>query len=420
MWNPSKQEKFSREVPGLAKGSPVTLVGLDVGTSKTAVIIAEAGVNSPKLIGAAISPSVGLQRGVITDLDAAAKSIGQALERAEKMAGVKVSSAIVSYNGASTTVRSCRVAYTADNPVVSRGRSGAVPVSSEWTPTGIPQGEKVLQLILPRMIPGRFGVVPESDARAITARSRDIANITESARLAGLAVQDIVYGPLAGAAVLLSPVERELGTILVDIGAGTTSISIFDRGLIRETAVLTVGGEHLVGDLAIGLRTSLAHAEEVLKHYSSRPEAGESGEEFALSFEPEGEDAIKVSGDLVRSIIEARITEVLELVAVVIRGFNYPGLLPGGVVLYGGVSRLSGLVHMAESGLRIPVRIGSVETTGMAPDPSYDNALGLIKHTFSCLCGKGPNANHCRLQNDGFTNRFKNWFQDRLKIGSLP
>lgn len=404
----------------MAKGSSVTLVGLDVGTSKTAVIIAEAGGNSPKLIGAAISPSLGLQRGVITDLDAAAKSIGQALERAEKIAGVKVSSATVSYNGASTTVRSCRVAYTTDNPVVSRGKSGAVPVASEWKPTGIPQGEKVLQLILPRIIPGRFGVVPELDARVITAGSQDIANITESARLAGLAVQDIVYGPLAGAEALLSPVEREFGTILVDIGAGTTSISIFDRGLIRETAVLSVGGEHLVGDLAIGLRTSLAHAEAILKYYSSRPKTGETGEECELKSGPEGVDAIKGSGDLVRLILDARMTEVLELVAVVIQGFNYPGLLPGGVVLYGGVSRLSGLVHMAESRLRLPVRIGSMETAGMAQSSSYDNALGLIKHTFSCLCGQGSNANHCRLQNDGFTNRFKNWFQDRLKIGSLP
>lgn len=404
----------------MAKGRPVTLVGLDVGTSKTAVIIAEAGGNSPRLMGVAMSPSVGLQKGVITDLDAAAKSIGQAMKRAEKMAGVKVSSAYVSYNGASIAVRSCRVTYAAGNLAVSRGRSGPSPAPSELTPAGIPQDEKVLQLIPPRIMPGGFGVVPESDARAITAVNRDITNVIESARMAGLAVRDVIYVPIAGAMALLSPTEREFGTILIDIGAGTTSISIFDRGLIRETAVLSVGGEHLVGDLAIGLRTSLARAEEVLKHYSSQAKAGGEGEEFTLTAGQEGEDCKKVSSELVRSIIEARITEVLDLVAVAIRGFNYPGLLPGGAVLYGGVSQLCGLVHLAESHLRIPVRIGPTETTGLALNQSYDNALGLVKYGFTSLCGEGSNSDHCRVQNGSLMSRFLNWFQGRLKIGNPP
>lgn len=400
----------------MAKGRPVIVVGLDIGTSKTVVIIAEAGSGSPKLIGTAISPSVGLQKGRITDLDAVAKAIGQALEKAEKMAGVKATNAYVSYNGANISVRNCRINFTACNRAVSRGENGSVITPSELTSAGIPQGEKVLQLIPPRIIPDLFGYAPESDARAITARTRDITNIIQSARMAGLAVQDILYGPLAGAEALLSPAEREFGTILIDVGAGTTSISIFDRGLIRETAVLAVGGEHLAGDLAIGLRTSLARAEEILKKTSLQAQDGEEREEFVSTTWPEGEENKKVSGDLIVSIIDARITEILDLVAAVIKGFNYPGLLPGGAVFYGGVSWLSGLALLAESRLQIPVRIGSTENTGPAISPAYTNALGLVKYGSMRLCEEGQKFRERRTQSGGFMGKFLKWFQDKRKV----
>lgn len=402
----------------MAKGRPVTLVGLDIGTSKTAVIIAEAGRGSPKLLGTGESPSVGLQKGVIADLDATAKSIGQALEKAEKMAGVKAASAVAGYNGAGIAVRNCRIPFNAVNRAVSRGGNGSMTTPADRLPAGIPQGVKVLQLIPPRIMRDHFGHASESDARAITAPNRDILNIIQSARMAGLAVQDVLYGPLAAAEALLSPAEREFGTILIDIGAGATSISVFDRGLIRETAVLAVGGEHLAGDLAIGLRTSLARAEEILKKTSSQAQDGGEGEEFTSTAGPEGEENEKVSGDLIGSIIEARITEILDLVAAAINGFNYPGLLPGGAVFCGGGSRLSGLALLAEKKLQIPVRIGSAETAGPALSPSYTNALGLVKYGYACLCEGGRNFKNYREQSDGFMGRFFTWFQDRLKNDS--
>lgn len=396
----------------MAKGRPVTLVGLDIGTSKTAVIIAEAGSGSPKLIGAGMSPSLGLQKGVITGLDAAARSIRQALEQAEKTAGVKAASAYVSYKGAGIAVRDCQITFPAGSRTAYRGGNGrAAAVPSGPTAAGIPEDERVLQLIPSRIAPGHFGCRPESGARAITAPAGDIAGIIESVRLAGLAVQDIIYGPLAGAHVLLTPAERELGTLIVDIGAGATSVSIFYRGTIRETAVIPVGGEHLIGDLAIGLRTSLARAGEVLKSYSSMAGTGDPGE-LTIPAGAEGEESNTVSCDLVGEIVSARITEILDLIVLVIKSFDYPGLLPGGAVFSGGVSRLGGLALLAESRLQMPVRVSSLENTGLDLSPAYTNALGLVKCGFTRL---SQNRHEYKNRRGQFTSRFLNWFQDRIK-----
>ncbi len=392
--------------------SPVTLVGLDIGTSKTAVIIAVAGSISPKLIGAEIGLSVGLRKGVIIDPEACARSIGQVLEKAEKMTGINMTSAYISYNGIGTTVRDCRAVFPVDSHELSCGS----------IKDGIPADEKVLQLLPGRNMPDYFWHCPESATRAITAPVGDITNIISSARMAGLVVRDVIYGPLAAAQVLLTPAERELGTLLVDIGAEVTSISIFDKSMIKETAVIPVGGGHLVGDLAIGLRTSMARAEKILKEYSFMVENEGMGDFSTTVVCEESEN--KVPGDLIRSIIVARITEIMELVAVTVKGFNYPGLLPGGAVFYGGVARLRGLALLAEGKLGMPVRIEKkenkednvLENAGEpALGPEYTNALGLVKYGFTLSYQSGRDRKKRRKQ---YANRFLKWFQGRIKDDS--
>lgn len=393
----------------MAKGRPVAMVGLDIGTSKTAVVIAEVGSGSPRLTGWATSSSVGLQRGMITDTGAVAKSIGQALEKAGKMAGLKAAPAYVSYNGADIKVRDCRILPSR----VSRGNDGYAPVVPELESAGIPRGEKVIKLMPARVMPGELRYAPESEAGAITAGAGSIGSIVRSARLAGLAVEDVVFGPLAGAEALLSPVERELGTVLIDFGAGTISVSIFERSFIRKTAVLSLGGEHLEGDLAIGLRTSLADAREILKNYSAQVHEGEK-KGLTLNAGQGVEGNNKKAADLTKSIVEARITEILELVAAAIEGFNYPGPLTGGVVLHGGVSRLNGIAHLAENILKLPVRVGVLETTEPL-DPLYTNAFGLVKYIDRCLREKKDRLNNRSQANGGIAGRFLHWFQVRLR-----
>jgi len=361
----------------LAKRHPATLVGLDLGSSKTAVVIAQAdGGSLPRIVGVGESYALGVQEGSVVNVEAAVASIKQALERTGKMTGMKALSAYVGCNGLSVTTRNCNVALTAGD------HTGKGVYFQDLTVTGIPPGEKLLAVIpntsmLIFLKPERF-----TEARAITADSRNIENIIESARLAGLTVRDVIYGPLAAAEALLSPAERELGTLLIDFGATASTVSVIDRGLIRESAVLAVGGEHIITDLAIGLHTSLAQAREILKQYRSDWQTRRGYLEITRSDEKQ---TAKVSYEFIDSIIVARVKEIIDMVAGVVKKFMYPGQLPGGAVLYGGVAQMDGISSLVENSLRLGVRIGIQKNAGLELGPHYANAFGLVKYGFS-LC----------------------------------
>lgn len=396
----------------MAKGRPVVLAGLDIGTSKTAVVIAAIKSAAVELLGVGESPSIGVQKGIVTDIDSAAKSIGQALAKAEKMAGLKIDSAYLSHNGASIQVRDCRVEHPAADHPVCNGGDNKTPNFSTPTVSGIPDGEEPLQIISPRIKPCGFGAIPGWGARIITARTGDLANMIQSVSQAGLEVQGIIYGPLAGAEVLLSPAEREFGTIFIDIGAGVTSISIFAGNMIKETAVIGVGGEHLAGDLAIGLRTSLNRAEQILQETSLEIETDEA-EVSCLTAEPGDKEDIKCPSHLAGSIIKARAMEILDFIDESIKSFNYPGLLPGGVVLSGGVSRLGGLDLLAKTRLQNLVKTSSVEISGVALSPACANALGLVKYAGRHF-GKKEKHNLKKRSLKKAATRFLNWFHEQL------
>jgi len=373
----------------LAKRRTVLLAGLDIGTSKTAAVAAAAVNGALEVLGAATFPSVGLQKGIVTDVDSTAKSIKQTLVKVEKIAGTKIASAYVGFNGISVSLKDCRTNY-----------AGSME--------GIPQDEKFLQFIPSRNETGECNVFSDSNKRVITARAGDIASVMESVRLAGLSVRDVIYSPLAGAEVLLSPVEMELGIVLVEIGAGTTTVSIFDRGTIRETAVLAIGGEHLAGDLAIGLRVSMGKAEEILKKVSL--EMGTTRTPGLAAKDSKGDDECKIS-----SIIEARVMEILDLIAGTVSGFDYPGLLPGGVVLYGGVSQLDGLVRLAESRLQRPVKTGLPDTNGMPLSLDCANAYGLMRYGLKYTYKTKQRDLKKRREKNSFMASFTKWFQKNKK-----
>ncbi|OPY57700.1 MAG: Cell division protein FtsA [Pelotomaculum sp. PtaU1.Bin035] len=390
----------------MAKRHPAVLVGLDLGTSKAAVIIALVNKGSVRVIGVGESLTSGMQRGSITDINSAAVSIRQALERAEKMANVKATAVYVSYNGTSISIKDCHIALAAGNHAGANKGNSAVGRRryGEIIATEIHADEKILVAIPPNNILNFLKPGLEPEARVITTVNRNIENIIESARLAGLVVQDIVYSPLAAAEALLSRAEREFGTLLVDMGYAATTVSIFERDLIRETAILAVGGEHLAGDLAIGLRTSMADAGEILKKYHNDGKDGEGYVEIAGA---DGKVARKVPNDIVSSIIEARMQEILEMVAGVVEEFNYPGELPGGAVLYGGVAQLDGLLPLSENILRLKVRVGSLKDVGRDLGPRYVNAFGLVKYgSARCVGGKAYG---------GVMDRVFGWFQNKLK-----
>lgn len=366
------------------------LAGLDIGTSKTAIVVATAVSGALKVLGAASCPSVGLQKGTIADVGSTAKSIKQTLEKVEKLAGARVRSAYVGFNGTSVSLKACRT-------------NGAGLIE------GLPQDEEVLQFIPAHHATGGYNVYSYSGKLAITAKADDIASIMESVRLAGLLARDVIYSPLAGAEALLSPAEMELGVVLVEIGASTTTVSVFDRGAIRGTAVLSIGGEHLAGDLAIGLRTSMGKAEEILKKVSL-----ETGLlEISAHADKENNYNPKC---LISPIVGARVMEILDFVAEAVAGFNYPGLLPAGVVLYGGVSRLDGLVPLAERRWQRPVKTSLPGTTGMPLNLDCTNAYGLVKYGLKNTYKMRGRYLKKRCGNNSFMRSFIKWFQEKQEM----
>jgi cell division protein FtsA len=233
--------------------------------------------------------------------------------------------------------------------------------SMQIKPAGLAEEDSAIHLIPPRGLPGRSIFELEAGARAVTSPACNIEDISKAVHLAGLKVEEVVFGPVAAAEVLLTPAEKEFGTVLIDIGAGTTSVSIFDQGELRETAVFPIGCEHLISDLAIGLHIPMKQALKIL-----------GGCELSGSAENKEEPA--------RSIIEARLSEIFNLTDKAIKSFQYPGLLPGGAIFCGGVTLLGGFAQFAENSLQIPVRIGTIQVDGCPLSFTLANALGLIMY----------------------------------------
>lgn len=395
MWNLNRTSNDWTEAVGLTKRRPAILAGVDIGTSKTAVIIAQGRNGSPRILGAAETPSIGVAKGCISSPEAASKAVLQALEQALANAGVnRPASVFVSFNGDTTVVKDCLVNLEPGRYSDRRNKHNSFPA----IPAGLAEGDSALQLIPPREFTGRSVFEVDAGARAVTAPIHNIRDISKAVHLAGFNVEAVIFGPVAASEVLLTTAEKEFGTILIDIGAGTTSVSIFDQGTLRETEVFAVGGEHLVSDLAIGLHTSLTQAVEIL----SSCELSDCREDKA---------------GLAKSIIEARLTEILYLTGKAFKNFQYPGLLPGGAVFCGGVTRIEGFARLAENILQIPVRVGSIQFDGLTHSLTLANALGLVKYGAQRLTETELRLS-VNYEPGALMDRVLKWLQGRKKSGS--
>lgn len=348
----------------MAKGRPTTLVGLELGNAKAAVLLARADSDFlPQIIGVGESYALGMQKGVVVDARETAASILQALEKAGKPSEVKKLPAYIACGGSSVLTRSCRVSLKN-----KKKRPGDKLSSHDMIATGVPATEKVLAII---PATGTFDFLAaglELDAYAVTTSNSNYDNLIESARYAGLTVCDILYSPLVAAEAILSPAEKELGTLLIDFGATTTTVSVISRGVIRENAILAIGCEHVVTDLAIGLHASLAEARAVLQQYTMSDRSLGTG-----------------GADLIDSIISARTKEIMEMIAVAVKRFVYSGQLPGGAVIYGEVANIGGISFLAEKYLQFTVRVGIPQDIKRKLGPHHVNIFGLVKYGFA-LC----------------------------------
>ena len=370
-------------------------VGLDIGTTKIACIISEQDSNGElKIVGVGVSPSDGLRKGVVVNIDKTVRSIQKAVEEAELMAGVDVDSVWVGIAGDHIRAINSRgvVAISRENNEISeldviRAIDAAKAVS-------IPMDREILHVIPQEFVVddqkgikdpiGMCGVRLETQVHIITGAVTSAQNIYKSVDKAGLKVIDLVLEPLASCYAVLEKDEKELGVALVDMGGGTTDIAIYFDESIRHTAVVGLGGKNVTSDIAIGIRTPIERAEEIKKQYGCAYSPLVKGTEYISVPGVGGREQREVSKAVLSSIIEPRLEEILSLALREIKRTEYADMLGAGVVLTGGGSLMDGIQELSEKVFEMPVKLGIPTGFGglteAAKSPVHATGVGLCMY----------------------------------------
>jgi len=370
------------------------IVGIDIGSSVVRTVIAQAfsDVEIPRIIGVGEVPSAGIRRGTISDVEEVVKNINESVEKAERMAGITVKKANINIGGTD-------ISFQDSKGVIAVGRADGEVVEDDLERVIIEAQNVVLPLnkeiiyVIPKNYRlddqenikdplGMRGVRLEMNSLVIECSSNQIKNLTKCVHQSGIDINEIVLESLAAATSVLGKKQKELGVVLINIGGGTTGISVFEDGDLLHTSVLPVGAGHITNDIAIGLRTSIEIAEKVkLEFGNAIPEEVNKKEEIDLS-EVDSQESGMVSRYHVAEIIEARLEEIFLMVNKELKSIGKAGLLPAGAVITGGGAKLPQIVDLAKNVLGLPAQIGFPINLGgimnKVDDPSFSTVIGLI------------------------------------------
>jgi cell division protein FtsA len=369
------------------------LVAVDVGTSKVVALIGEVthdGVVT--IIGKGAPAASGLKKGVVINIDQTVTSIRAAREQAERLSGYRVESAIVAVGGNHVESQNSRGAVAVSGPRREVSREDIERATEVARAVTIPSNREVLH-VLPRgfVVDGQEGVKDplgmsavrlEVETHIVHASATAVQNLTKCIQRADIRIDELVCASLASADAVLTETERELGVAVADFGAGTIDLALFLDGSPIHTAVLPLGGNNVTNDVAIGLKTSLAAAEELkIRHGTADPESVQPDEEVEV--ETIGDDAGRTASRLeLARVIEARMREVFEKIGDDIARSGHTGLLPAGLVLTGGASQLAGSAALGREVLQMPVRVAGPTGVGGLTDhlltPAYSTSMGLL------------------------------------------
>jgi cell division protein FtsA len=368
------------------------VVGLDIGTSKIACVVAEAREGGAvEIVGLGESPSRGLRKGVVVNLEATVEAIKSAVEQAELMAGVHVEAATAGIAGGHIRSFNSRgvIAVSGKDRTVSRDDLRRVLDAARAV--SIPEDREIVHVLAQEFVLDDQGGIPsplgmtgsrlEANVHIVTASSTSIQNLVSCVNRAGVEVRDTVLEQLAVAETVLSRDEKELGVAVIDMGGGTTDLAIFERGSIWHTAVLPVGGDHFSNDLAVGLRTPIPDAERLKRRYGCAL-AAMVGENEAVEVPTVGGRKPRLlSRQVMAEILQPRAEEIFGLVHDEITRAGFGRLLNAGIVLVGGGCLLPGSAEVAEQVFELPVRVGEPGGVGGLTDPvsgpQYATAVGL-------------------------------------------
>jgi cell division protein FtsA len=400
------------------------IVGLDIGTKKVAAVIGEITEDRKvEIIGIGTTDSKGLRKGVVVNLDATTSAIKKAQEEAELMAGVEIDSGFVGISGAHIKSFNSRgvIAVSGKNREITREDIRRVIDQSKAV--SIPPDREIIHVIPQEFIVdeqdgikaplGMSGIKLEVNVHIITSAITSVQNLKTCVERAEIEIEEVVLNQIATADSVLTHDEKELGVGLVDIGAGTTEVAIFERGSLWYTSIIPIGGDNFTNDIAVGLRTPIPEAEKIKKKFGcvSSPVLDEQ-ETIEVPSVGKARKPRVLSRQILADIIQPRAEEIFRLVDNDIKRMGYEKSLNSGIVLTGGTALLEGLEEVAEEIFDLPVRRGDPMGIGGLVDrvstPDYATAVGLI------LYGFGQWQEHGRSQDKkkGFWARMRDWLKE--------
>lgn len=375
----------------MAKKNENVLVGLDLGTTKVCAIVGEIKEGGQvDIIGIGISPSHGLKKGVVVNIDSTVESIKKAVQEAELMAGVDINSVFVGITGGHIKgINSRGVVGIKTREVGPHDVSRAIDAASA---VSIPADQKILHVLPQEYLIddqdgiksplGMSGTRLEVKVHIITGAETAIQNIVKSCSRAGLHVHDLALQPLASSKAVLTTEEQELGVVVADIGGGTTDLAFFLGGSLWHTEVLPIGGHHFTNDIAIGLRTPYSEAEKIkIKHGCALASLVKNDEMLEIP-SMGGRPPRTLSRQILCEIIEPRMEELFGMVQQRLKKTGFEDMYASGVVLTGGTSLMEGMQEAADRYLGQPIRRGTPRSIGGLMDvvnsPIYATGVGLV------------------------------------------
>jgi len=370
------------------------LIGIDIGSSLVRTVISQkqGGESKPLILGVGIAPSLGINNGVIVDIEETISAINRSKELAEQTSGVPVEHAFISINGShlcSQPSKGVVAVSRADGEISEEDITRVVNASQAIS---MPNNKEIIAVIpcnytideqdqIKDPI-GMNGVRLEVSSLVIEGMAPFIKNLSKCVQRAGIDIDDLVFSPLAAAKSVLTKRQKELGVVVIDIGKGTTGVSVYEDGNILHSVVIPIGSGHITNDIAIGLRTSIDLAEKIKLEYGTvKSKELAKKDKIDISKIDSNEEGV-FTRKYLAEIIEARVEEIFFIVDKELKKIDKSGMLPAGSVLTGGGAKMQGMISMAKEKLRLPSQIGiPTELNGIidkVDDPSFATVIGLI------------------------------------------
>jgi len=401
------------------------IVGLDIGTTKICAIAVEGDdIEALNVVGVGTAKSEGLRKGVVVNIEKTVKAIKKAVEECELMCGTQIRSVFAGIAGHHIRGQNSRGMVTVyHNRIVTDEDIRRVIDAAQVL---IPNDREVLHILPQEFIVddqdgvqnplGMAAARLEVNVHIVTGSVTSAQNIIKCCNQSGLDVEDIVLEPLSSSQAVLSPDEQEVGVVLVDIGGGTTDVTIYSEGSIVHTAVLALGGNHLTHDIAIGLGAPLHEAEEIKHNFGVAMTSMVDEDEMIEVPSVGGRNNRTMKKQVLASIIEDRFREIFELIAHEIEKTHFHTLMASGVVITGGTCIMPGADQLASQVLNLPVRVGFPENISglreMIYSPKYATSVGLVRYGITSNQGKLHFAGDDTNLFNKVSRRMKDWMQN--------